>query len=127
MNTINFEFNKKEYNAAVNLNVIIKFSRERKLNTVSEFAKRFDGIDEDLTFDQIEDVAALFFLAIREGKRVSQSGEEMVLDDCRLLISEQPELIGKIIATMAVAPAEKTEGENPQKPGTETANSASTE
>jgi hypothetical protein len=126
MNTTKFIFGSVEYQATINMNVILKFSRKNGLKTVSEFAKCFDGMENDQTFEQVENIAMLLYLGVREANRLTGSGAELEVDDCLVLIGENPQLVGDLLSKLS-GPQTKSEPEteNPQKPSQEEANSIS--
>jgi hypothetical protein len=118
MKTTTINYQDQDHTAVMNLNTIRKYSKLKGFKTVNEFGKSFEGLnEEDLSFDQLDDLAALFLCAFQEGARIEKKQCSFILDDVFAMLHEARDQMMNMMADSIKGEDEEVEEGNPQKPG----------
>lgn len=122
MKSTSFAFKGRNYPVEINMNVVIKFARERKLKRMSDFANIFIFENaNDISFDQLDDILLLMKFAVMEGCRNEGSKFDLSMEDIGIIMTENQSLMGELLGGLEgpETEAEEPEPENPTKPGTD--------
>ena len=117
MKSITINYQDQAHTAVMNLNAIRMYSKIKGFKSVNEFGKSFEGLNEDdMSFDQLDDIALLFLCAFQEGARVEKKQCMLAIEDVFDMLSvARDQMMGMMSDSLNVEAGE--EG-NPQTPGT---------
>lgn len=102
------QFKGKKVNAVFNLNTYMKFGRSLGLKKVSEltpvFSEMFNnptGNLDDFTFDQLNNFAEFFLLALKEGARLEGEEFDATIEDIFDAFADDDSLVSSMVYEIA--------------------------
>ena len=101
---INVTFRGEEYPVIFNQNVFLYYAKERDLKYLNDVFKdlAFDGDQENLELEKIQNISLFFWCGLKEGARQNAQKLTLEVEDVNIIIYEDTSLIEKMMKQISI-------------------------